>query len=131
MAEPIEMTFGVWTWVGPSNHVLDGSALANTTELSTCGGNVGFLSNYFDHLFIYRLLVSLRWSPCKREHTRRTVGTDDTSLKLVASEWPQWSLLLQLLHTDDIQLVSHVTEYSQHLYHLSIIIIIIININDM
>jgi len=24
MTEPIEMPFGVWTWVGPVNHVLDG-----------------------------------------------------------------------------------------------------------
>ena len=23
-AEPIEMPFGMWAWVGPSNHVLDG-----------------------------------------------------------------------------------------------------------
>jgi len=25
--------------------------LANTTELSMCGGDAAFLSNYFDHLF--------------------------------------------------------------------------------
>jgi len=25
MAEPIEMLFGMWTWVGPRNYVLDGS----------------------------------------------------------------------------------------------------------
>jgi len=24
-AEPIEMTFGLWSWMGPRNHVLDGS----------------------------------------------------------------------------------------------------------
>ena len=24
MAEPIEMPFGMWPWVGPHNHVLDG-----------------------------------------------------------------------------------------------------------
>ena len=23
-AEPIEVPFGLWTWVGPGNHVLDG-----------------------------------------------------------------------------------------------------------
>ena len=23
MAEPIKMSFGMWTWVGPRNHVLD------------------------------------------------------------------------------------------------------------
>ena len=24
-AEPIEMPFGLWVWMGPMNHVLDGS----------------------------------------------------------------------------------------------------------
>jgi len=24
MAAPIEMPFGLWTWVGPANHVFDG-----------------------------------------------------------------------------------------------------------
>ena len=53
-AEPIEMPFGVWTWVGPRKHVLDEGAhwhnLANTIEPSMCGGAAAFLSNYFDHL---------------------------------------------------------------------------------
>jgi len=26
MAEPIEMPFGLWAWIGPINHGLDGSA---------------------------------------------------------------------------------------------------------
>jgi len=38
--EPIEMSFGTWTRVGPRKHVLDGGAhwrnLANTTEPSVC-----------------------------------------------------------------------------------------------
>jgi len=34
--------------------------LANTTELSICGGDVAFLSNYFDHL----LLLLLTWAVC-------------------------------------------------------------------
>jgi len=42
MAEPIEMLFGIWTWVGPRKHVLDWDAhwhhLGNTIELSMCGG---------------------------------------------------------------------------------------------
>jgi len=42
-AEPIEMLFGLWTRVGPSNYVLDGGVhwhhLANTFEPSVCGGN--------------------------------------------------------------------------------------------
>jgi len=25
-AEPIEMLFGLWAWVGPMNHMLDGNA---------------------------------------------------------------------------------------------------------
>jgi len=24
MAEPMEMPFGLWTWVGPKKHILDG-----------------------------------------------------------------------------------------------------------
>jgi len=33
--------------------------LANMTELSMCGDDVAFLSNYFDHL-----LMLFRWCPC-------------------------------------------------------------------
>jgi len=40
----------------PMKHVLDGGAhwcnLVNTIELSMCGSNVAFLSNYFDHLLL-------------------------------------------------------------------------------
>jgi len=43
-AEPMEMLFGIWTWVGPRKHVLGGDAhwrhLANTIEPSMCDGNV-------------------------------------------------------------------------------------------
>jgi len=60
-AKTTEMPFGVWTLVGPKKHVLDGGAhwhhLANTIEPSMCGGDVAFLSNYFDHLFY--VVVSL------------------------------------------------------------------------
>jgi len=46
MAEPIEMSSGVSTRVGPSKHVLDGGAhwrhLANTIEPSTFGGDAAF-----------------------------------------------------------------------------------------
>jgi len=53
-SEPIEMSFELWMRVGPRKHVLDGDAhwrnLANTIELSMCGGDAVCLSNYFDHL---------------------------------------------------------------------------------
>jgi len=43
MAEPIEMPFGTWTWVGPTKHVLDGAAHwrhpANTIESFQCGAD--------------------------------------------------------------------------------------------
>jgi len=56
-AELIEMPFGLWTRVGPMNHVLHRGAhwrnLANTTEPSMCGGEADFLSNYYDHLFSF------------------------------------------------------------------------------
>jgi len=41
-AEPIDMSFELWTRVGTKNHVLDGGAhwrnLANTIEPFECGG---------------------------------------------------------------------------------------------
>jgi len=46
MAEPINMQFRLWTAMCPMKHVLNGGAdwchLANMTEQSMCGGNVGF-----------------------------------------------------------------------------------------
>jgi len=46
MAEPMEITFGIWTWVGPGKHILDGGAhwrhLANTIELYIYGGDCPF-----------------------------------------------------------------------------------------
>jgi len=47
-AELIEMSLGMWTWVGLRKHVLHGGAhwrhLANTIDLSMCGSNTAFLS---------------------------------------------------------------------------------------
>jgi len=48
MAEPIEMSFEMWTRVGPRKHVLDGVHLGatwqiNTIELSMCGCIAVFL----------------------------------------------------------------------------------------
>ena len=41
---PIQMQYGMLSWVGPGNHVLDGAAhwchLVNMTEPSMCGSNV-------------------------------------------------------------------------------------------
>jgi len=37
------MSFGLWTQVG-----VQWRHLANTVELSMCGGDAAFLSNYFD-----------------------------------------------------------------------------------
>jgi len=56
-AEPIEISFGMWTRVGPiGNNVLDGGTrwrhLANTIEPYTCAGDATFLPNYFDKLFL-------------------------------------------------------------------------------
>jgi len=58
MAEPMEISLGMWTWVGPRNSVLDEGAwdhLVNTIELSKasmCGGDAAFLSNYFYYFFV-------------------------------------------------------------------------------
>jgi len=54
MAEPIEIPFGLWTWVGPRKHMLHGvhiGAIWRIREPSICGGDAAFLSNYLDHLF--------------------------------------------------------------------------------
>ena len=65
--EPIEMPFGIWTWVGPSKHVLGRSAhwrhLANTIEPSMCSGNAAccqitlttcyFISGYLSEHFLF------------------------------------------------------------------------------
>jgi len=65
-AEPIEIPFGIWTWVGPRKLVLDIGAhwrhMANTIEPSMCGGDAAFLSHNFDHLFTY-LLFHYRYPP--------------------------------------------------------------------
>jgi len=54
-AEPIEMSFGIWTRAGPRKQAIDEGAhwrlVANTTEPYIRGGSdAAFLSNYFDHL---------------------------------------------------------------------------------
>ena len=45
MTQPIKMSFGMWTQVGPRNHVLDDGAhwchLVNTTEPSMCCSIMG------------------------------------------------------------------------------------------
>jgi len=55
-SELIKMLFGMWTWVGPKKHVLDGGSLwhhlMNMIEPSMCGSDAAFLSNYFDHLLL-------------------------------------------------------------------------------
>jgi len=33
MAEPIEMPFGMWTWMGPRKHVLDGVHIGATWRI--------------------------------------------------------------------------------------------------
>ena len=58
-AELIEMSFGLWTVVGPSNHVLDeGCTLAQPGKydgtVRVCR-RCSLVSNYFNHLL---------WPPC-------------------------------------------------------------------
>jgi len=73
-AEPIEMPFGLWTRVGPGNHVLHGGThwcnLANTIEPYMCSGDAAFLSHCFDHL-LYELLWALYRKLIYRRGTRR------------------------------------------------------------
>ena len=62
-AEPIDISFGIWTGVGPRKQVLDEGAhwrhLANTIEPSMCGSDAAFLSNCFDHLLLLMMMIML------------------------------------------------------------------------
>jgi len=57
--EPIEMSFGICTWMGARKHVLAGDAhwrhLANADELSMCCGDAAFFVKllYFDNWFSF------------------------------------------------------------------------------
>jgi len=67
-AGPIEMPFGLWTWVGPRNRIrwdAQWHHLKNATEPFVCGGDAASLSNYFDHLLLLGRITVLRtqmWS---------------------------------------------------------------------
>jgi len=56
-AEPVEMPFGLWTWLGPRNHVLapPGEHEWTVHVRRRCG----LRSNYFDHLLSLWLSLSL------------------------------------------------------------------------
>jgi len=49
-AEPIKMPLGLWTWVGPRNHILEGGAqrrnLVNMTEPFVCGDDAALCQTY-------------------------------------------------------------------------------------
>jgi len=65
MAEPIKMSFGMWTWVGPSKHALDVVCnLASMIEPSTCDGNVALCQTTSTTCFTMFL-----WSPYVIEQT--------------------------------------------------------------
>jgi len=64
MAEPLEVLFGMWTWVGPRNPVLDWHAhwrhLANRVKLSVCDvalRQITLTTCYYCHVEHRRLLV--------------------------------------------------------------------------
>jgi len=64
-AEPIEMPFGMWTWVGPRKHILDRGAhwrhLANMIEPSMCSGMQPFSKLLWplDYYFICTYCMAL------------------------------------------------------------------------
>jgi len=75
MAEPFEMPFGLWTRVGPRNHVLDGGPdphgkrqfwgkgqlIVNYmyTDYHPCAVAMWLLSNYCDHLLLSGRITAL------------------------------------------------------------------------
>jgi len=62
MAEPIQMPFGLWTWVGSRNHVLGGVHSGATWQLPLnrpCAAAMQpFYQITFDHLLLLLLLIS-------------------------------------------------------------------------
>ena len=62
MAEPIKTLFGMWPWVGPRNHVIDGGP-----DIPTRMGNFegGTLSAWQDQRFFYNGIRALE--KCKTE----------------------------------------------------------------
>jgi len=97
MAEPVDLPFGLWTWVGRRKHKFNrilqvapvcphGKAhwrhLANTTEPSVCGVAVVLTSNYVDHLFTFAatmahdlLLVIIKNHNENKENKTKTNGS--------------------------------------------------------
>jgi len=52
-AEPIEMLFGMWTWVGPRKHVLDGGHIDATWWYSWWS----LVRLLWQHVTLLRLLI--------------------------------------------------------------------------
>ena len=61
MAEPIEMPFGMWTWMGPRKHVLHGVHIGATWRIRLNRSRAAAMrSDYFDHL-LSLLFLSWLW----------------------------------------------------------------------
>jgi len=72
MAEPIDLPFGMWTWVGRRKHKFNrirqvvqravmGGRIGATRKIRLnrpCGGNVA-LCHYFDHLLNFESVLAL------------------------------------------------------------------------
>ena len=72
--EPIEMSFWMWAWVGPTKHALYGCVLAAPGEYdepSMYCRDAAFSLNYFDHLLLV-VLISWRWFQCWKDGSLRS-----------------------------------------------------------
>jgi len=54
MIEPVDMPFGMWTWIGPRKHVLDGGAPGKCSWTVHVQRRCGLLSNYFESTTYYQ-----------------------------------------------------------------------------
>ena len=64
-AEPIEMPFRLWAWMGHRNHVLDGSPVVLTdvamaTNFGTLFAIIGFVGSNFDCMIASNMLFDSR-----------------------------------------------------------------------
>jgi len=63
IAEPIKMSFGFWTWVGPRKHVLGRVYTGSTMRIPLDRPGVHVrqrLSNYFDHMLLLGRIAVVR-----------------------------------------------------------------------
>jgi len=63
MAEPIEMPFEIWTWVGPSKHVVGEVHTGATWQIPlnrSCVAVMRPVVKFFDHFLLFIILIYVK-----------------------------------------------------------------------